>query len=175
MNWKKGLFAGFVLTGIGLGLVAANASGLGKVPPTANGIEMPSGYKDWRVISVSQRTDNNTVRVILGNDVAITAARRNQTNPWPKGSIIGKVVWKATTNAHWEKAVAPGDLVHAEFMIKDTAKYASTGGWGYARWKGMEQQRPHGADAVSAAQECVACHAAAKAQDFVFTRPAALP
>lgn len=174
MNKEKLLLTAIAVASIGFGSMAAQASGSDKVSPTANGIEMPAGYKDWRVLGVSQRTDNNTLRVILGNDAAIAAARSNRTNPWPDGAVIGKVVWKNTANALWEKATAPGELVHAEFMIKDRVKYAATGGWGYARWKGMEQ-KPHGVDAAGAAQECVACHAAAKSQDFVFTRPAALP
>ena len=44
-------------------------------PPAPNGIEFPQGYQDWRVIGVSHRTDNNTLRIILGNDTAIEAAR----------------------------------------------------------------------------------------------------
>jgi hypothetical protein len=135
---------------------------------------MPAGYKDWRVISVSQRADNNTLRVILGNDAAMAAARKNETNPWPDGAILGKVVWKSATSSLWDKATVPGELVHAEFMIKDNVKYVATGGWGYARWKGMDRQ-PYGTDAAGAAQKCVACHAAARSQDSVFTRPAALP
>jgi hypothetical protein len=163
-----------ILLGLGFGLLTTVAAAAGgKVAPAPNGIELPEGYKDWRVISVSHRTDNNTMRVILGNDAAIAAARKNQINPWPDGAILGKVVWKATTDKHWDKATVPGELVHAEFMVKDKAKYASTGGWGYARWKGMEQ-KPHGADANFAA-ECVACHTPVKGQDWVYTRPALLP
>jgi len=45
------------------------------VPPAPNGIELPAGYKDWRVIGSSHREDNKTLRVILGNDAAIAAAR----------------------------------------------------------------------------------------------------
>lgn len=162
-----------ILTGLGLGLVATLVAAGGKVAPAPNGIELPEGYKDWRVISVAHRTDNNTMRVILGNDAAIEAARKNQINPWPDGAILGKLVWKATTDKNWDKATVPGEFVHAEFMIKDKAKYASTGGWGYARWKGKEQT-PYGKDANFAA-ECVGCHTPVKGQDWVFTRPATLP
>jgi hypothetical protein len=121
-----------------------------EVAPSPNGIAFPVGYQDWRVIAVSHRSDNNTLRVILGNDDAIAAARSGQTNPWPDGAI----------------------LVHAEFMFRDATKYASTGGWGWARWKGMGQE-PHG-DA-NVAQECVACHTPVKDNNWVFTRPAPLP
>lgn len=52
-----------------------------KIEPAPNGITLPAGYKDWRVISQSHRTDNNTVRIILGNDIAIKAARNQHTLP----------------------------------------------------------------------------------------------
>ncbi|UCE89516.1 MAG: cytochrome P460 family protein [Pseudomonadota bacterium] len=149
------------------------AFGGSPVPPAPNGIEFPAGYQDWRVLAVSHRTDNKTLRVILGNDAAVAAARSGKTNPWPDGAVLGKLVWKDATASHWPAATVPGNFVHAEFMIKDTKKYASTGGWGWARWKGLDQ-KPHGKDA-NAAQECVACHTPVKGNDWVFTAPAPMP
>ena len=144
-----------------------------KVAPAPNGIELPEGYKDWSVIATSHREDNNTLRVILGNDEAIAAARAGNTNPWPDGSIIGKLVWKDDAHENWPKATVPGKFVHAEFMVKDAAKYAETGGWGFARWKGLEQ-KPHGEDA-SFVMECYNCHLPVKDNDYVFTHPASMP
>ena len=152
-------------------LGAANAGA--QTPPAPNGIAFPPGYKDWKVIAVSQRADNNSMRVIVGNGVAVAAARAGRTNPWPEGAVIGKVVWKLAKDPLWAPATVPGEIVHVEFMARDAQKYASTGNWGYSRWKGMDLQ-PHGKDA-GFAQECFGCHAAAKGQDYVFTRPAALP
>ena len=51
------------------------------IPPAPNGIDLPQDYKDWRVIASSHRTDNNTLRVILGNDIAVEAARSGATKP----------------------------------------------------------------------------------------------
>ncbi|VAW64637.1 Cytochrome p460 [hydrothermal vent metagenome] len=144
-----------------------------QVKPAPNGIQLPEAYKDWRVISQSHRTDNNTVRIILGNDIAIKAARSGNTNPWPKGTILGKLVWKQKAQAHWPTAIAPDKFVHAEFMLKDSEKYKSTGGWGYARWKGMDQ-KPYGKN-KDFAQECVSCHTPVKDNDWVFTTPAIMP
>ena len=141
--------------------------------PAPNGITLPEGYKDWRLISVSQRTDNNTIRAILGNDVAIKAARDGNTNPWPNGAVLAKLVWKNAKNDKWESAIEPGAFVHAEFMLKDSAKHAATGGWGYARWLGADQ-KPYGKDA-SFAQECVGCHTPVKDRDWVYTHPIKLP
>jgi hypothetical protein len=145
-----------------------------KVAPTANGIALPAGYKDWNVIAVSQRSDSNTLRAIIGNDVAVKAARAGQTNPWPEGAVIGKIVWKNAKDPLWAPATVPGEIVHVEFMLKDSKAYAPTGTWGYARWRGM-QLEPYGKDANGAAAECFACHGVAKGQDYVFTKPAAIP
>jgi hypothetical protein len=98
------------------------------VAPAPNGITLPEGYKDWRVIAVSHRTDNNTMRAIVGNDKAVEAARKGNTNPWPDGAILGKLVWKAETDANWAAATVPGKFVHAEFMVKESKKYEATGG-----------------------------------------------
>ncbi|VAW59377.1 Cytochrome p460 [hydrothermal vent metagenome] len=155
------------------GLTAQNTLAGQKVKPSPNGIELPEGYKDWKVISQSHRTDNNTVRIILGNDIAVKAARAGKTRPWPKGSVLGKMVWKQKAEEHWPAAIAPDKFVHAEFMFKDSEKYKSTGGWGYARWKGMDQ-KPHGKD-KNFAQECVTCHTPVKDNDWVFTTPAIMP
>ena len=129
----------FTLLAAGLCITIANAGD--KAAPAPNGIELPEGYKDWRVIASSHREDNNTLRVILGNDAAIEAARAGSTNPWPDGAILGKLVWKDASHAAWPKATVPGEFVHAEFMIKDSKAYPDTGGWGYARWKGLDQHR----------------------------------
>jgi len=143
------------------------------VKPAPNGIKLPTDYKDWKVISISHRTDNKTMRTILGNDVAIKAARAGNTNPWPNGTILGKMVWKQKAEDNWPTAIAPNKFVHAEFMFKDSVKYKSTGGWGYARWKGLDQ-KPYGKD-KNFAQECVACHTPVKGNDWVFTTPADMP
>jgi len=138
-----------------------------------NGIALPEGYKNWKVISISHRVDNKTMRTILGNDIAVNAARAGKTNPWPKGSILGKLVWKQKAKESWSAAIAPDKFVHAEFMFKDSVKYKSTGGWGYARWKGLDQ-KPFGKD-KNFAQECVECHKPVKDNDWVFTTPASMP
>ena len=155
-------------------LFAAHTGIAAPVPPAApNGMTLPAGYKDWRLIAVSQRTENETLRAILGNDIAMQAARSGQTRPWPEGSVLAKLVWKQKKHAAFATANVPGELVHAEFMEKNANRYASTGGWGFARWLGLDQQA-YGSDA-SFAQECFACHGAAKDNDWVFTAPAGLP
>ena len=152
----------------GAGMAAAQ-----NVDPAPNGITIPEGYKDWRVISISHRSDNDTMRVIVGNDEAIAAARRGETNPWPDGAILGKIVWKNTQHEAWPTATVPGDFRAQEFMIKDAKRFAKTGGWGYARWLGAER-KPYGKDA-NFDQECYNCHLPRKDDDYVFTHPVNIP
>lgn len=144
------------------------------VPAAPNGIEFPSDYPNWRVISMSHRVDNHTVRAILGNDIAIEAARKGNTNPWPDGAVLGKVVWKEREKPTWKTAIVPDQFVHAEFMFRDAARWSDNGtGWGWARWVGAEQ-KPYGKDA-DFSQECISCHTPVKENNWVFTRPAVIP
>ena len=144
-----------------------------QIQPAPNGLEIPEGYQDWRVLSVSHREDNKTLRVILGNDTAIRAAREKNTNPWPEGSILAKLVWKDSTHPNWKMATIPDAFVHAEFMTKNSGKFKTTGGWGFSRWKGLEL-KPYG-DNASFVFECFGCHTPVKDQDYVFTQPSLLP
>lgn len=155
-------------------LLGAGAALAGETPlPAPNGIPFPEGYQNWRLIGSSHRTDNNSLRIILGNDVAIAAARAGTVNPWPDGTILAKLVWKDRSDDNWPPATVPGKFVHAEFMYKDQAKYAKTGGWGFARWVGAEQ-KPYGKDAEFA-QECFGCHTPVAKRDYVFTTSVVLP
>lgn len=152
---------------LGTSLVSAASD---KTPAPSHGIDYPSGWQNWATIAMSHRTDNNTVRVILGNEVAVKAARSGMTSPWPDGAILGKVVWKQEQLERWQAAIGPGEFVHAEFMFKEAEKHAATGGWGWARWVGEEQEAFAGGMEV-----CVACHTPVKDRDWVFTEPALLP
>jgi len=163
-----------VLVLLSLILPVYAARGEVRAQAAPNGIELPEGYKDWSVISISHRIDNHTLRVIFGNEIAVKAARAGQPNPWPDGAILGKTVWKETAKEQWPTAIAPREFVHAEFMIKDAQAYKTNGtGWQWARWVGMEQ-KPYGKDA-DFSKECITCHTPVKSRDWVFTTPAQLP
>ena len=136
----------------------------------SNNIEYPNGWRNWATLAVSHRIDNNTIRAILGNDRAIEAAEKGQTNPWPDGTMIAKVVWKEKNLEDWEDAVVPGKLVHTEFMMKDSKLYFESYGWGWARWLG-EEQKPFNEGPGS----CISCHEPVKEKDWVFSEPAVFP
>ena len=137
------------------------------VAPAPNGIEFPSDYKNWKAISTTDRFDNGTLRVILGNDIAIRAIAENRINPWPAGATFAKIAWFARGNG--QGRVRTGAFFQVEFMIKDSKKHAATEGWGWARWRGAGLA-PYGKDAGFSA-ECTGCHAPLRATDYVYTAP----
>jgi hypothetical protein len=139
-------------------------------PAPIYGITIPSEYRDWRLISVAREEGaQNDIRAILGNDIAINAYREAM-RPFPDGTIIARLAWSLDPSEENNKAfgrsqsfVAGSPKNGVQFMIKDSKKYASTGGWGYAQFNGS---RP-ATEAVH--NTCYSCHQAATARDFVFT------
>lgn len=138
-----------------------------QVKPAPNGIDYIPGYRNWKVMSTSDRFDNGTMRIIFANDIAVKAIQEHQTKVWPDGAVFAKAAWKQQVNA--DSTVSAGAFWQVEFMIKDARKYAQTAGWGWARWRG-DKLKPYGDNALFAT-ECVSCHQPMKDNDFVFTRP----
>jgi hypothetical protein len=142
-------------------------------PPVApNGIQLFADYHGWEVVAPSYREDKGHIRIILGNPLLLNALREG-VRPFPDGAVLAKVAW--TTRKHQKFAVAtePDKFVQVEFMVKDSAKYKATGGWGFARFVGSEL-RPYGKDA-SFVQECFSCHIPVKNNDYVFSGLAPTP
>jgi hypothetical protein len=146
---------------------AVTAHGSGPVSPAPNGIAFLPDYKNWRAVSSTDRFDNNTIRQILGNDIAIRAIASNHTNPWPDGTAFAKVAWAKRVDD--EGIERPGSFAQVEFMIRDSGKYSATRNWGFARWRGADL-KPYGKDA-SFVNECVGCHEPLRNNDYVFTKP----
>jgi hypothetical protein len=134
------------------------------------GIKIPSGYRDWKLISVAHEEGNlNDLRAILGNDVAITAYREGKFH-FPDGTIIARLAWSYLPSEENNKvfgrsqSFVAGSATNVQFMVKDSTKYAATGGWGFAQFK---DGKP---DHEAALKTCFPCHEPIKACDFVFTR-----
>jgi hypothetical protein len=138
------------------------------VKPEFNGVAYIPDYKNWKVISSTDRFDNHTLREILGNDVAVKAIAENHINPWPDGTMFAKVAW-AQSQPDEKGVVKTGAFVQVELMIKDAKKYASTEGWGFGRWRGTDL-KPYGKDA-SFQNECTNCHAPMAKNDYAYTMP----
>jgi hypothetical protein len=117
---------------------------------------IPRGYRDWRVVSVAHEAgDLNDIRAVLGNDIAIKAYRDGKI-PFPEGSIVGR--------DQSFVAGAPTDS-YLQFMVKDSKKYAATGGWGYSSF----DMNGKPSDETSL-KTCYPCHQKIQDRDFVFSR-----
>jgi hypothetical protein len=156
------------------GVVASMAAASGQADDAAApiyGIKIPPGYRDWRLISVAHEEGQlNDLRAILGNDVALEAARSGKL-PYPDGSIIARLAWSYLPSEENNKVFGrPQSFVAGpprngiQFMVKDSKKFAATGAWGYAQF---DDGRPASA---AVHDTCFPCHAAVKSRDFVFNR-----
>ena len=140
------------------------------------GVKIPSGYRDWKMIAVDHLLlagKADQLRAQLGNDIAIKAYREG-TIPFPDGSIIAAMHWTRVPSEDNNKVLngpfpgtqsfVIGSVVNVQFMVKDSKKYAATGGWGFADFK-------DGKPGDKALHEtCFPCHMPAKDRDYVFTR-----
>lgn len=140
------------------------------------GITIPPGYRDWKLISVAHEAGNlNDLRAVLGNDVAINAYREGNL-PFPDGAIIARLAWSYVPSDENNKvfgraqSFVPGPPMNVQFMVKNSKRYASTGGWGFAQFT---NDKPDGNEALL--KTCFPCHEPVKGRDFVFTRYAPTP
>jgi hypothetical protein len=151
----------------------APASGQGDEKSAAIFVDkVPDGYRDWKLISVAHEEGNlKSLGAILGNDVAIKACREGKL-PFPDGTIIAAVHWRHTPSEENNKifgrsqSFVAGSPTNVQFMIKDSKKYAATGGWGFGHFN--DRDGKPGEKALL--QTCFPCHQRAKARDLVFTR-----
>jgi hypothetical protein len=132
---------------------------------------IPQGYRDWRLISVAHEEGNlHSFAAVLGNDVAINAYREGKL-PYPDGAIIAALHYHHVSSEEnnkvfgREQSFVPGDPSNIQFMIKDSKKYASTGGWGFGHF---QDGRPLTDKAKI--EDCFDCHSKIKSRDLVFTR-----
>jgi hypothetical protein len=151
---------------------ASTAFSAGYADETASpiyGVTIPAGYRQWELISVAHEAANyDDLRAVLGNAVAMPAFRSG-TLPFPDGTIIARLAWKYVPSPENNKVFGrdqsfiAGPATNVQFMVKDSKKYAATGGWGYAEFI-------DGKPADEAVHKtCFPCHEPYKGQDYVFT------
>ena len=174
-----------VAAAVGVAAYIGSASGQsnGEAAPIY-GVKIPDGYRDWRLISVKRLTGAGgklkQLRAELGNDIAIKAYRKGIL-PFPDGSIIAALHWNEESSDADNEVLAAGfpglglqssfagSAVNAQFMVKDSKKYAASGGWGFADFTSGKP----GDEALH--EKCFPCHQPAKDRDYVFTRYAPSP
>ena len=136
------------------------------------------GYESWPVISISHNGDH--VAAILGNPEMINAYKAGipgNGKPFPDGAKMVKVHWNAKVDPGEPGApTVPGPQHDVDLMVKDSKRFADSGGWGYGTFDydaasdtftpgTLKDKPPQGNDAKCG----FACHTAVKTKDYVFT------
>jgi len=135
------------------------------------------GYEAWQVVSVSQ--DGPLFAAILANPEMIEAYRAGvpgSGKPFPDGSKMAKIHWNPKKLETFPAATVPGPLHDVDFMVKDSKRFADSGGWGWAAFNynaasrtftpgTTADQPPQGNDAKCG----LGCHTIVKTRDYVFT------
>ena len=136
------------------------------------------GYERWQVVSISH-TGEQVMAVILANPLMIDAYQAGipgNGKPFPDGSKMAKVHWGPKRLETFPTATVPGTLHDVDFMVKDSQRFADSGGWGWGAFKydaaagrftpaTMADMPPQGNDAKCG----LGCHTIVKGRDYVFT------
>lgn len=138
-------------------------------PPATNAspiynVTVPDGYRHWELVAPAlEAAPLDEIRAVLGNRVALDAYRAG-IQPFPDGTVLVKLAWKQRASSAFPSATIPGAATTVQVMVKDSRRYASTGGWGFGRFvdgKPVDEAQH---------QTCFACHdARARNHDYVFT------
>ena len=156
--------------------IAAQDRSAVKVP---DGLAMSDfkGYESWQTIAPSETPEG--IKAILGNSVMIAAYQAGipaNGKAVPDGAKMAKIHWIPKQNQFFPDATVPGNLLNVDFMVKDSQRFADSGGWGYAvfDYNAASDTFTPGTKAGTPPQgndaKCgFACHTRAKARDYVFT------
>ncbi|MBX2811078.1 MAG: cytochrome P460 family protein [Myxococcales bacterium] len=153
--------------------------------PSSN-IALPVRSFTWKFIGVHKRFNGDQIRVILGNDVAVGAARAANGNviSWPEGSQIADFVFAGGSNDYWrfdddtDRMTNTDSFAALAYMEKNSDQYpAENGGWGYGFWAGPQLDARNAAeDPIVNNETCSDCHnREVSGNDYVFTVPGPLP
>ena len=167
--------AGFLSLLVALALAAQDKYTV-KVP---NGLAFSEfrGYEAWQLVSISQ--DGALVAAILANPVMIKAYETGipgNGKPFPDGAKMAKVHWTPKKMETFPAATVPGAQHDVDFMVKDSKRFADSGGWGYGVFEynaasdtftpgTLAGKPPQGNDAKCG----FTCHTTVKNRDYVFT------
>ena len=137
-----------------------------------------SGYEGWPVISISE--NGGKMAMILGNSVMIDAFREGvpgNGKPFPDGARMAKIHWIPKKQETYPgQPTVPGMQHDVDFMVKDSKRFADSGGWGFAEFEydaasdafrpgTLDDEPPQANDAKCG----FGCHTIVKKQDYVFT------
>jgi hypothetical protein len=167
------------------GLVLAVLGGVALAQQDKYALQVPNGlafsefrgYEGWQVVSISH--DGPLLAAILANPLMIDAYRAGvpgNGQSFPDGAKMAKAHWNPKTMETFPSATVPGTQHDVDFMVKDSRRFADSGGWGYAVFEydvasdtfkpgTLADQPPQGNDAKCG----YLCHSIVKSRDYVFT------
>ena len=135
------------------------------------------GYESWQIVSISQ--DGSLIAAVLANPVMIKAymaGAPGNGKPFPDGSKLAKIHWNPKKMETFPAATVPGTQHDMDFMVKDSKRFADSGGWGWAAfdYNAASDTFKPATLASKPAQgndvKCgLACHTTVKSSDYVFT------
>jgi hypothetical protein len=135
-----------------------------------NDVPFPDGFRDWFVVNSMIVTKDSPMSAQIGgmhiiyvNAKGLPTLKNGGPFPYPDGTVFADDVHDFSVK---DGSYVEGSKKAVTAMVKDAAKYASTGGWGFQVWPGGDPSKPLIADAR---QPCFACHTPQKAQDFTFS------
>ena len=135
------------------------------------------GYEAWQLVSISE--DGGRIAAILANPLMIkaySAGIPGNGKPFPDGAKMAKIHWTPKKMETFPAATVPGTQHDVDFMVKDSKRFADSGGWGYAVFEydtasdmfkpgTLAGKPPQGNDARCG----FTCHTTVKTRDYVFT------
>ena len=158
------VLATFVLTSsLFLGAQTDKAASYPEVP-------YPKGWRDWTHVKSNLIGPKSTLYPTIGGYQHVYANEKGmegyRTGKFPEGSIL---IYDFLESRETESgSTVEGPRRFTSVMVKDTKRYAATGGWGYEEFRGdSETDRMIAADAPT---KCYACHTGQKDNDYVFSK-----
>lgn len=127
------------------------------------------GYEKWQVIAASQ--NGNIIDVIVGNPEMIAAYQSGlpaEGRKFPDGVKMVKIHWNSRKSPDGFPALVPDTLHDLDTMVKDSKRFAATGGWGYGQFN--YEPASDTFSPLGKGPGCgFSCHTKAAAKDYVFT------
>ena len=136
------------------------------------------GYEGWPVIAISE--NRGKIAVIVGNPIMIDAYKEGvpgNGKSFPDGAKMAKIHWNPKKQETYPgQPTVPGTQHDIDFMVKDSKRFADSGGWGWGAFEydtasdtfspaTVANNAPQGNDAKCG----LACHTVVKNRVYVFT------
>jgi len=154
-------------------IVAFAAVGALLAAQTSDALKIPADFKHWYLVHSTLITkDDNKFGLIAGlhliyvNATGFDRLKRGGSTSYPDGTMFTDDVrdFSVVDGSSYLEGASRKAIT---LMVKDSKKYASTGGWGFQAWAGGDSTKPIATDTV---KQCFNCHVPQKAQDFTFSK-----